>query len=49
MGPDLTLNATLKPHLRFLVSGLGSEETNTGSIPSLFITKIPSNWLKISL
>ncbi len=37
-----TTNATLAPHLRFIVSGLGSAETN---IPAPVTMPIPDSWL----
>ncbi|KAJ4399447.1 hypothetical protein N0V91_009456 [Didymella pomorum] len=45
-GSDTTTNSTLAPHLRFIVSGLGSEEKNvTGNIPAPNVTIVPDNWL----
>ncbi|KAF2626506.1 hypothetical protein BU25DRAFT_422653 [Macroventuria anomochaeta] len=37
---------SISPHLRSLVSGLGSEEkNNTGNIPAPYLTALPDSWL----
>lgn len=47
-GSNNISSSVLTPHLRFLVSGLGSDEgkNDTGSIPAPLVKEIPRDWLE---